>query len=207
MGFIESSQNKEWWRVAQGKLNKKCEPTEPGATPYVPEKGKFAGQTCYRTFRNGYCGIITGIEFLVPKNPVYPMELGIEFDNRIMICVRASGTYLTRFAGVCEKIDIGNDVCCIPWSMQSEKDPTKTFAGWTWKQNGTKIEPEPEMCTNTPECILPEPQQIRVNGKMVMDWTERDQFLIDHIATWARGKKIFIEQRSDSTHEEEGGML
>ena len=94
MGFIESTVQKNYWKVSNGHIVQKCEEGTPGAVAYKPEMGPNVGKTMYRIVRNGYSGRITKVGFRESSNPIYGTEIEITMrgeGEEIVLCCRAAG--------------------------------------------------------------------------------------------------------------------
>lgn len=201
MGLITERNTADFWRPAGGFLWHSCKQTDEGAEPYVPSKGDKAGQTLYRQKAFGYSGLITSIQI---KGGQYGLSLNIGFDDKIVISVKAQGHYLLSFAQICHLIDLSKPVSCIPYSFQDEQKPDRNVVGWSWKQNGVKLVKPPGLDpANKTTCIIPGPVEAMLpggkpllkDGKKVLDWTDRENWLMDHIMKWAGDNLLALDDQ------------
>jgi len=213
MGFITEHNSAAFWRPSNGFLWHTCKETDEGAEPYIPTKGKNAGKTTYRQRAFGYSGMITSIQI---KGGDFGLSLNIGFDDKIVVSIGAKGGYLLAFGQICNEIDLSKPVTCTPYSFQDEKNPDRNVIGWSWKQNNVKLPKTPGLDPgNKPTCIIPGPDEVMLangkpllkDGKKVLDWTVRENWLMDHIMDWAATNLLAIDEKGnriapDGTSEE-----
>lgn len=208
MGFITEQNRAAFWRPAGGFLWHNCQATDEGAEAYVPSKGDKAGQTLYRQKAFGYSGLITSVQI---KGGPFGLNLNIGFDDKIVISVKAQGGYLLAFAQICRQIDLAKPVTCTPYSFQDEQKPDKLITGWSWKQNNVKLVKPPGLDpANKTTCIIPPPVEVMLpsgkpllkDGKKVLDWTDRENWLMDHIESWATDHLLWIDEQGKRVQKE-----
>lgn len=213
MGFITDRDRREFWRPSAGLLWNACKETDEGAEPYVPSKGPNAGKTTFRRKAFGYSGLITSIQI---KGGDFGLSLNIGFDDKIVIAVNARGGYLLSFAQICHLIDLSTPVSCIPYSFQDEQKPGVNIVGWWWKQNGVKLVKPPGLDpANKTTCIIPGPVEAMLpngkpllkDGKKVLDWTDRENWLMDHIMAWAADNLLALDDQGKRVQKEPDGII
>lgn len=208
MGIITEQSRRNFWRPAGGFLWHNCKETDPGAEPYTPTKGDNAGKTTYRQKGFGYTGIIDSVQI---KGGPFGLNLNIGFDNTDVLSVKCQGGYLLAFAQICRQIDLSKPVTCTPYSFQDEKSD-RQITGWSWKQNGVKLVKPPGLDPgNKTTCIIPEPEEAMLangkpllkDGKKVLDWTARENWLMDHIMEWATDNLLALDEQGKRIAPEE----
>jgi hypothetical protein len=201
MGHITKQGNGlKYWHPSAGFLFSNCTPETEGAEEYTPTKGKHAGQIRHRQKSFGYEGIITGVSIVEDAN--FGTKLELTFDGNVIITTDASGSYMTRFANICQQINPRQPVMVSPWALPSTKNPDKSIVGWTWKQGGRKLVPPPELNPSLPTCTLPVPRDVVLNGKKQKDWGERDSVLLTIVETWAEKHGLLNAPPVESTDTE-----
>jgi len=209
MGFITEQNRTSFWRPAGGFLWHTCKEGDEGAEPYVPTKGEKAGVTSYRQKAFGYSGMLTSVQI---KGGKFGLTLNIGFDDKIVISVNAKGSYLLSFAQIIRGIDLSKPLTCVPWMFTSEKDG-RDIVGWSWKQNGVKLVKHPELDHQNEECILPEPEEVMLangkpllkDGKKVLNWEPRENWIIDYINDWAIENLLALDERGNRIAPPQGG--
>ena len=193
MQIIEKS-NKRYWHPAGGKMVTKCNQTDPGAVPYVAQKGRNVGITQYRLQVDGLVGKITGMAYKKAENGFGP-EFIIDIDDKDVISVGESSRYYERLASVIDQIDPNEDVKFVPFSLAKKEDPAKFISGWTIYQNGRKLVPVPELDPKDPACQIPKGEPLMTStgkpvvgqdGRPTLDWSAKSDFLFGLIDAWMK---------------------